>query len=219
MVKGKRGVGSGWIDVTVPVRTGMVVWPGDISVQVERRSFIESGDRANNSTLHMGTHTGTHMDAPLHFLAKGKSIDQLPLDDVIGPARVIEISDAESIRPEALEPYKIQPGERILFKTRNSRTCWQSNAFVPDFVYITAGAARRLADIGVRLVGVDYLSVGGFQIEMKETHLALLGAGIWLIEGLDLAAVSAGNYELICLPLRLVGAEGSPARAALRPVS
>lgn len=209
---------SGWIDVTVPIRIGMVTWPGGVTVQIERLRAIERGDSANVSSMCMGVHTGTHMDAPLHFLDSHKSIDQMPIDAAIGPARVIEIRDTESIKPEELKQYNIQRGERILFKTRNSQTCWQTDTFVKDYVYITKESARFLADAGVRLIGIDYLSVGGINEDGVETHRILLRAEIWLIEGLDLSGASAGNYDLICLPLKLVQTDGSPVRAVLRPI-
>jgi arylformamidase len=170
----------------------------------------------------LGVHTGTHMDAPRHFIAKGKSIDQLPFDTSIGPARVIEIKDQVSIKPEELKQYNIKRGERILFKTVNSPRCWQTDNFVNDFVYITRDAAQFLVDAGVILIGVDYLSVGSpLDPERKlrpDTHQILLGAGLWLIEGLNLSAISAGNYNLICLPLKLMDTEGSPVRAILQPI-
>jgi arylformamidase len=209
---------SGWIDVSVPLREGMVVWPGEIKVQIDRHLTIEHGDMANASTIHMGAHTGTHMDAPRHFFTKGKSIDQMPIENGIGPARVIEISDNEAIKPEELKQHNIQRGERILFKTKNSQRCWQTDTFVADYVYIARDAALLLADLEVRLIGVDYLSVGGSKEDPADTHQILLGAGIWLLEGLNLSGVSAGNYDLVCLPLKLVQTDGSPVRAVLRPI-
>jgi arylformamidase len=209
---------SGWIDVSVPLREGMVVWPGEIKVQIDRHLTIEHGDMVNASTIHMGVHTGTHMDAPRHFFTKSKSIDQMPIDDAIGPARVIEISDNEAIKPEELKQHNIQRGERILFKTKNSQRCWQTDKFVADYVYIARDAARLLADLEVRLIGVDYLSVGGSKQYPAATHQILLGAGIWLLEGLNLSGVSSGKYNLICLPLKLVQTDGSPVRAVLRPI-
>ena len=168
----------------------------------------------NNSTIHMGVHTGTHMDAPRHVFIDGITIDKMPLDDAIGPARVIEIIDTEAIKAEELKQYKFKRGERILFKTRNSERCWKTDTFIPDFTYIAEDAAQLLADAHVKLVGIDYLSVGG----PGATHRILLGAGIWLLEGLNLSAVGPGNYDLICLPLKLVQTEGSPVRAVLRPI-
>ncbi len=205
-----------WIDVSVPLRTGMVHWPDNPPVLIERTLDIELGDVANVSKLSMGAHTGTHMDAPLHFFQKGKGIHTMPLSVGMGQVRVIEIRDPESIKPEELRPHQIQRGERVLFKTRNSPRCWQTEDFVEDFVYISQGAARYLAAQQVQTVGIDYLSVGGFTKDGVETHRALLEAGIWLIEGLNLTNIKPGIYELICLPLKIEDADGAPARAILR---
>ena len=158
------------------------------------------------------------MDAPLHFFQKGKGIHTMPLSVGMGLARVIEIRDPESIKPEELRPYQIQRGERILFKTRNSSRYWYMDDFVEDFVYISQEAAKYLAAQQVQTVGIDYLSVGGFFKDGVETHHALLDAGIWLIEGLNLSEVVSGTYELICLPLKIEDADGAPARAILRLV-
>lgn len=207
-----------WIDVSVVLHTGMVHWPDNPPVKVERMLSIDRGDVCNVSTLSMGSHTGTHMDGPLHFFKDGAGLDQMPLEATIGPARVIEIDDPESIKPAALSALHIQPGERLLFKTQNSFRCWRSETFVKDFVYISQEAARYLADRRVRTVGVDYLSVGGFTKDGVETHRALLGAGIWIIEGLNFSAIQPGNYELICLPLRVRASDGAPARAILRRI-
>ena len=207
---------SDWIDVSVPVYTGMVHWPDNPPVVIERMLDMDRGDPANVSKLSLGAHTGTHMDAPVHFLRDGAGIDTLPFTATLGPARVIEISDPVSIKPGELAAQAIQAGERVLFKTANSARCWKTDSFVEDFVYIAADAAAFLAERGVRTVGVDYLSVGGFRADGAATHQALLQAGIWIIEGLNLSPVQAGAYELICLPLRLLHADGAPARAILR---
>ncbi len=207
-----------WIDISVPLRSGMVHWPDNPPVLFERVLDIERGDVANVSKLSLGAHTGTHMDAPIHFLSGGAGIDEMPLGATMGRARVIEIADPVSITPAELAGHGIRRGERILFKTRNSPRVWQSDDFVEDFVYIGREAARFLAGAGVRTVGVDYLSVGGFRDDSVETHQALLEAGVWVIEGLNLSAVEPGDYELVCLPLRIVGGDGAPARAVLRPL-
>jgi len=210
---------AAWIDISVPLKHGMVHWPGDPPVLIKRTSDMERGDRANVSRLSMGSHTGTHMDAPLHFLRKAKAIDEMPLSVTIGPARVIEIDDPTSIKPEELRPHHIQHGERILFKTRNSSRCWHSDAFIKDFVALSVAAAQFLAGRRVRVVGVDYLSVGSYREGNGElVHQTLLKAGAWIIEGLNLAKVQAGRYELICLPLKLFQGDGAPARAILRPL-
>jgi len=207
------------MDISVPVRNGMVHWPGDPDFHIERASDQEKGDVATVSRMALGVHTGTHMDAPLHFIRHAPSIDTMPLDATVGKARVIGIRDMESIKREELIPHAISPGERILFKTANSGHSWDSDRFDEDFVFISQDGARFLAECGVRTVGVDYLSVGGYREDGLETHAALLGAGIWVIEGLNLREVEPGEYELVCLPLKLMGAEGSPARAILRKPS
>jgi arylformamidase len=211
----KKNSGAVWVDISVPLYNEMVVFDGENKLQIERRRSMERGDMGNNSTIHMGVHTGTHMDSPRHVMIDGDTIDHMPLEDAIGPARVIEIKDKESVKAAELPQHKIKRGERILFKTLNSERCWKTEDFTPDFTYIAADAARFLVDAGVKLVGIDYLSVGG----PPETHRILLGAGIWLLEGLNLAPVKSGNYDLICLPLKLVKTEGSPVRAVVRPVS
>lgn len=208
-----------WIDISVPVRSGMVHWPGDIDISVERVASMREGSNYNLSRIHMSVHTGTHMDAPLHFIANGRSIDELPFEATVGEARVIEIHDAVAIRRAELVPHDIQEGERILFKTWCSTRAWKSDKFVEDFVYIAEDAALYLAERGIASVGVDYLSVGGYVHDSAETHVALLRAGIWIMEGLDLSTVEPGTYNLICLPLKLMGADGAPARAILRKIT
>ncbi len=204
-----------WIDISVILKTGMVHWPGDPQVQVERIADMQRGDKVNLSALSLGSHAGTHMDAPLHFLPAGKSLDEMPFDATIGQARLIEIFDQESVKPEELEMHTICRGERILLKTRNSERCWETDSFVRDFVGISVEAAHFLAERGVMTVGIDYLSVGGYQKNGEEVHRVLLEAGVWIIEGLDLSEVKAGIYELICLPLKILNSDGAPARAAL----
>ncbi len=205
-----------WMDVSVGLREGMPTWPGNTPYSIAKDKDMAKGDHDNVSRLHMGVHSGTHMDAPLHFLQDGRSIDTIPLDAVVGTARVIEIQDKVSIKPEELERHNISAGERILFKTSNSGRVWSTDSFTTDFVYIPKEGAQFLADRKITTVGVDYLSVGGYKKDGGDAHRALLGAGIWIIEGLDLSEVAEGSYELVCLPLKLVGAEGSPARAILR---
>jgi arylformamidase len=205
-----------WIDISVPVRNGMVRWPGDPAFHIERAQDQEKGDVATVSRMTLGVHTGTHMDAPLHFIRNGAAIDSMPLDATIGRARVIGIDDPKSIKRGELLSHRILPGERILFKTRNSDGAWNTDQFDEDFVFISHDAAAYLAECGIRCVGVDYLSVGGFREDGPETHHALLGAGIWIVEGLNLHGIEPGDYELACLPLRLMGSEGAPARAIIR---
>ena len=206
-----------WIDVSVPLQDGMTGWPGDKPFERTLTHSIGEGASNNLSQIACSAHTGTHMDAPLHFIAAAPSIDTLPMDAVIGPARVIGVADDDSIRPEHLEPYGLQAGERVLFRTRNSDRRLLEKEFAKDFVAVSPDAARYLAARGVRTVGVDYLSVGAFREENgRETHRVLLAAGIWIIEGLNLVEIDPGAYEMICLPLLLAGSDGAPARAVLR---
>ena len=209
---------SNWIDVSVTLHTDMAHWPNNPPVRIERMLDMDHGDICNVSTLAMGSHTGTHMDAPLHFLQTGQGLETMPFDATLGLARVIEIYDPEAIKPEELLPHALQPGERILFKTRNSSRCWNTDNFVEDFVYISREAARVLAALNVRTIGVDYLSVGGYTKDGVETHRALLEAGIWIIEGLNLSQVQPGAYELLCLPIKIARSDGAPARTLLRKI-
>jgi len=183
---------------------------------VEQAKWLERGDPYNLTTFSMSAHTGTHMDAPRHFVPDGETIDAAPLPVLIGPARVIETRDPVAIRPAELARCRIRRGERILFKTPGSARRWSTDEFDENFVYIAKDTAAYLAERRVSLVGIDYLSIGGFRHDGEETHRILLGAGIWVIEGLNLSKVKPGRYDLICLPLRLQGADGAPARAVLR---
>jgi arylformamidase len=203
------------IDVTVPLRPTMPVWPGDAAFRITRVSDMAAGDRNNLSELCLGSHTGTHVDAPAHFLPDGASIETLPLDALVGPCRVVAVGAEAEIGVGELERHGIAEGERILIRTRNS-ALWADDAFHEDFVHLSTDAAEWLAERRPRCVGVDYLSVGGFHKNGTPVHRALLAAGVWLIEGLDLREAEAGEYELLCLPLRVLGAEGAPARALLR---
>jgi arylformamidase len=210
---------NAWIDVTIPLRNGMPGWPGDMPFERTLTHTIAGGAGNNLSQFSSSAHAGTHMDAPLHFLADAPSMDALPIEAVVGRARVVQIRDADAVRPEELEAHALQPGARVLFRTRNSERRLAEREFAADFVYVSPDAARYLVQRGVRTVGVDCLSVGAFrEASGRETHRVLLGAGIWIIEGLNLADVEPGDYELICLPLRLVGSDGAPARAVLRRV-
>jgi arylformamidase len=209
---------SPWIDISVPLKSGMVNWPSDPPARISHVKEMEKGDPCTVSLLEMGAHTGTHMDAPAHFVRGGCGISTMPLDTAIGAARVIAIRDRVSVRPEELARHRIRRGERILFRTRNSEQCWGTDTFVEDFVYISAAAAHYLVERRVRLVGIDYLSVGGFHRDGADTHQALLTAGIWVLEGLNLKKVRQGRYQLVCLPLKIDGGDGAPARAVLRAV-
>jgi len=198
------------IDITVPLRAGMVVYEGDPEVQLERVHSIEAGDIANNSRLDFGVHSGTHIDAPVHFIPGAPAAEELPLEPLLGPACVVDATAVDgNLDADALRTLDLPRTERILFKTRNSRL-WELDRFSPDFVHLTESGAEELVDRGVRLVGLDYLSIGD-----PDAHRALLGAHVVAVEGLDLRDVEPGEYELVCLPLKVVGSDGAPARAIL----
>ena len=206
-----------WIDVSVPLKNGMAHWPGDRPFKRRQTSWIDAGDPCNLSEISGSVHTGTHMDAPGHFLKdRREGIDAMPLDAGIGVARVIAIQNRQVVALDEVKSQEPREGERILFRTKNSEKPWASDEFVKEFIYIPADTAKYLATRRVRTVGVDYLSVGGFYHDGPETHKALLSGGIWIIEGLNLGAVEPGEYDLICLPLKLIGSDGAPARAVLR---
>ena len=209
---------SEWTDISVPLRSSMVHWPGDPPVVIERISGEGQGDAAVVSALSLVSHSGTHIDAPAHYLPQGTSIDLMPPEITIGNVRVIEIKDSRSIKPEELIPHRIQKDERVLFKTDNSQRVWHTDKFIEDYVYISVEAAHLLAELGIKMVGIDCLSVGGYQDDGAVTHRILLENGIWIIEGLDLSPVKQGTYELICLPLNIYGGDGAPARAVIRPL-
>lgn len=208
---------EGWIDVSLPVRHKMVHWPGNPEPCVELVSNMQKGDVANVTRIAMGAHTGTHMDSMRHFIRDGITMEAMPLDAVIGRAKLIAIDDPVAIRREHLEPHDLQRGDRVLFKTTNSELRWLTDEFREDFVYIDPEAARYLVERGVQTVGVDYLSVAPF-FDGVTTHTILLGAGVWIIEGLDFRGVEPGDYELICLPLKINGSDGAPCRAIVRRV-
>ena len=211
---GARGP-RGWVDVSVPIRSGMVTFPGNPEVALEQVQSLERGDEATLSRLALGLHTGTHVDAPSHFIAQGATVDALPIEALVGPARVIEIRDPRTVTAEELALYDFARGERVLFKTANSPRCWQSPTFVRDYLALSPSGARLLAAFGVRTVGIDYLSIAAVD-QGREVHRILLSAGLCLIEGLDLTAAAPGACDLFCFPLRIAGAEGAPARVWLR---
>lgn len=204
-------------DISVPVSDDLLVWPGDPKVRVTRVSDLASGDVSTVSHLAMTTHSGTHIDTPSHFLPGEASLDEVALEVLVGTAVVVDTGPAETLTAEVLESLAIPAGAgRILFRTGNEAH-WpeQAKAFREDFIGITEDGARWLADRGVKLVGVDYLSVAAFD-DLVSAHKILLAAGMILLESITLAGVPAGDYELICLPLKIAGAEGAPCRAILR---
>lgn len=204
-------------DISVGISNDMPVWPGDPAVKLARVKSIRAGAHANVSRLECGVHSGTHVDAPLHYVDGMYGVDKMALDDLIGEARVVEMEDVDQIDAPTLDAAGIPATtRRVLFRTRNS-AYWDEPAhdFHRDFVAIEPDGAQWLKDHGMRVVGVDYLSVAPFG-SSTPTHRILLAAGIVVIEGLDLRNVSAGEYELICLPINLIRSDGSPARAVLR---
>lgn len=219
MTAGRRRLGtvaSRWIDVSLPLASGMIGWPGDEGVRVARVQDVGRGDPCTLTRLVLGTHAGTHVDAPSHYLPEGAALDTMPLDATLGPARVIAIADPVAVTAAELARHRIRRGERLLLRTRNSRRRWWEHPFAEDYVFVSPAAARWLAERRVRCVGIDALSVGGFREGGRETHEALLGGGVWIIEGLALTMVRPGPVDLVCLPLRIPGADGAPARALVR---
>ena len=210
---------SGWIDITAPLDPNTTpVFPGDAPLKFDFLKQMSKGDPLTLSAYTLGAHSGTHVDAPMHFIRDGAPIEQVPLATLIGPARVIDCSpDAKAIDARELNKHRWRGAERILFRTRNSRNHWMTDAtFHKDFTYVAPDAAKLLANAGVKLVGIDYISMEEFGAKEALTHRTLLGKGIPIIEGVDLSDVAAGDYDLVILPLKVIGHEAAPARAALR---
>ncbi len=202
-----------FFDISLAIKPGMVVWPGDPEVILERISSLDRGDFTNVSRLSLCTHAGTHVDASLHLLVGGADAASLPLNTLVGEAEVWDLTAVEGIvEPGHLTGRRLPA--RLLLKTRNS-ALWQGQTFSREFVALGEAAARFLAEGGVRLIGVDYLSVDAYSNRDLPVHRTLLAAGIVALEGLNLSEVPAGAYRLVCLPLPLVGADGAPARAVL----
>jgi arylformamidase len=206
-----------FLDISLPVSPELPVWPGDPPIIFQRYRSISQGNASNDTRLACSAHAGTHVDAPAHFLEKGATIEQLPLDILIGPALVAELPEIDVITPEILNALSIRSETtRLLFKTKNSALWAEPNPrFNPDYVALSAEAARWIVRKGFRLVGIDYLSIQKFDDPEPFTHSILLGAGIVIVEGLDLQNIKPGPYQLICLPLKLLGSDGAPARVVL----
>ncbi len=208
-------------DVTVPISEQTPVYEGDPRVEITAATAIERGDAANVSRLCCGVHTATHVDAPNHFIEGARRVHELEFEKLIGKCRVVEI-DNKVLAIERPHVENLEGAERVLFKTRNS-DFWSEpeKGFRKDFTYISPDAARALVELNIKLVGIDYLSVERFGAETFDTHITLLEKEIVIIEGLDLRAVPAGDYELICLPLKIIGGtgDGAPARTILRAIS
>jgi arylformamidase len=192
----------------------MHFYPGDPTLEQTQIRAIKRGDAANLTHLSMGAHTGTHVDAPAHFIDGAPTLDQVPLDRMVGPAHVLDLRGLAGIDAKALRRHEIPAGDIVLFLTDNSER-WAKPGFQKDFTYVTRDAAEYLLERKVKTIGMDYLSIEQFGSKTFEVHKLLLGAGIFIIEGLDLREIAAGPYLLSCLPLKLEGVDGAPARAVL----
>lgn len=211
------GAAARYIDISIPLRTGMVTWPGDPALTVTRVADLAAGDAATVSALALGAHAGTHIDTPMHFIPGSADAGAFDLEAFIGPCVVAHApAEAGVIDAATLDRLEIpSDAERVLLKTGNS-ALWERQAFAADFVGVAEDGARWFVERGVRLVGIDYLSIAPYG-QPTPTHRILLKAGIVILEGTDLRAVEPGRYELICLPLQLLNTDGVPARAVLRP--
>ena len=210
---------GGWIDLSVPIHPGMATWPDNRGVEITKDQCLAHGDVCSVSKLVLGAHSGTHTDGPNHFIRDSEGVDAMPLDLMVGRARVIEIEDPVQITRKEIESKQISAGDRLLFRTQNSRERFlETDEFKKDFVHIGECAAEWLAEKKVGLVGVDYLSVGGFEGNVIEVHRHLLGGGIWCVEGLNLADLPEGECEFLALPLRIEGCDAGLTRAIARPL-
>ncbi len=203
------------IDVSVPLDALLPTYPHNTPFTLEPIKRLARGDSSNVSTLHLSAHTGTHVDAPRHFFDDGPGTEALPLELLVGRARVIEIRSRTGVAAEDLRALDLSDDIRVLIKTHNSRL-WGSPAFHADYVGVTESGAKHLVEHGIKVVGVDYLSIEQFKNPGAPAHRVLLGAGTIVIEGLDLRDAEPGVYDMFCLPLRIVGSDGAPARVVLR---
>jgi arylformamidase len=202
-------------DISVPIRSGGLVYPGNPEIDISLQQAVAKGASANVSNIRFGSHTGTHVDAARHFFDEGQSVDKIPLERLIGPALLVSFADAVlSVGAAELREHDVKGHKRILIRTRNSALLAQKE-FVKDYTYLAPDGAQYLVDLGVELVGVDYLSIEQFHSGHHRTHRTLLGQAVVIVEGLDLSAPPAGEYQFICLPLRIEGCDGAPARAVL----
>jgi arylformamidase len=203
------------IDVSVRIDANLPTYPGNTPFTLEAVKRLARGDSSNVSTLHLSAHSGTHVDAPRHFFDSAPGVEGLALEMLVGRARVVEVTSRKAISAEALAGIDLSEDVRVLVKTANSRL-WGSAEFHRDYAGVTEDGAKYLLDHGIKLVGVDYLSVEEFKKPGAPAHHILLGAGIIVIEGLNLRDVEPGIYEMFCLPLPVVGSDGAPARVILR---
>jgi arylformamidase len=204
------------IDISVPLAPRLPGFPGDPPIVLERAGVPGAPFRISH--LQLGSHAGTHIDAPAHLLPQGATVDAIPLTTLVGPCRVLDLrGHSGPIPAEQLPETQLTGVERLLLHTDNS-ALWDQPDLNPDYRGLTAAAAARLVVAGIKLIGIDYLSIEPFAGQ-GETHRILLEAGVVILEGLDLRQAVAGDYELLCLPLRLPGLDGAPCRAVLRPLS
>lgn len=202
-------------DVSVPIRSGGLIYPGNPAIAIEAQQAISKGAGANVSTISFGSHTGTHVDAVKHFFDDGQTIDEVPLDKLVGPAVLIAVADdVTSVTAEILKSHDLGSSTRLLIRTRNSSLLGDPE-FHRDYTFLAPDGAEYLVERGVELVGVDYLSIEQFRSGHHRTHRALLGNGVVIVEGLNLTEPPPGEYDFCCLPLRLEGLDGAPARAIL----
>ena len=202
-------------DISVPIRSGGLVYPGNPEIDISLQQAVVKGASANVSTIRFGSHTGTHADAARHFFDDGQPVDKIPLERLIGPALLVSFGDKVlSVGATELREHDLKGHKRILIRTRNSALLSQKE-FVKDYTYLAPDGAQYLVDLGVELVGVDYLSIEQFHSGHHRTHRTLLAQAVVIVEGLDLSAPAPGEYQFICLPLRIEGCDGAPARAVL----
>jgi len=198
-------------DISVPIRTGGIIYPGNPEIDITLQQAVAKGAGANVSAIRFGSHTGTHADASRHFFDDGQPVDQIPLDRLIGPALLVSFpDDVRAVGAAELKAHDLRGRKRILLRTRNSALLSQKQ-FAPDYTYLAPDGAEYLVDKGIELVGIDYLSIEQFHSGHHRTHRTLLAKSVVILEGLDLS----GEYQLICLPLRIEGCDGAPARAVL----
>jgi arylformamidase len=205
------------IDISIPLNSPMPIWPNSKGFKLSWTKRLDLGDACNNSVIECDAHVGTHLDAPLHFIEEGLSVENFQLDILIGPCLVVYLPKVTEIHANDLSTINISPDTtRLLIRTDNSNL-WDSGIteFRKNFVALTPDAAQWIVDQGIQLLGVDYLSAGSMQ-DGTLTHKILLGSDVIILEGVNLSQVMPDQYELICLPLKISGAEGSPARAILR---
>jgi arylformamidase len=202
-------------DISMPIRSGGLVYPGNPEIEIMLQQAVAKGAGANVSSIRFGSHTGTHADAARHFFDDGQTVDRIPLERLIGPALLVSFpDDVRAIAAADLQKHDLKGQTRILLRTRNSALLSQKE-FVRDYTYLAPDGAQYLVDNDVELVGIDYLSIEQFHSGHHMTHRILLERSVVILEGLDLSAPAPGEYELICLPLRIEGCDGAPARAVL----